>query len=147
MFDNGHISFTYDENTHVTTCIRKGKHYIYTGSAKCHPSDYDFESKLVGEHYAFVRSTIAEMVAKRNEIKANIKLLEHIYNILELRPDFNYESTECYVLRRQLKNLERDLEDIKMLIKNTRKELYEFIHTKDNYYNTVRAARKAAMEE
>lgn len=136
------IRFTYNADTHVTTCIRQGKYRRYTGIAKCHPQDWDFESKLVGEQYAYTRSVIAKLVAQRDEYKAQLKILKHLYSILKQNKNVNEKSTECYTIRRQIKLLERDLKEVKNLICDLKEILYNTIKGKDEFYAKVRKSRE-----
>ena len=63
MLTDTHVKFSYDTDKHLTTCTRNVHNRIYIGHSQCHPHDYDFESKLVGQHYAYTRSMIREMCA------------------------------------------------------------------------------------
>ena len=141
MINDSRTHFTYDPETHTTYCEREGKHNKYCGSAKCHPNDWEFESKLVGEHYAYTRSMIEELVANRNELRAELKVLKHLYNILEQNPRVHYDSIECFTIRKQIKNIERDIADIRTLIHSTKQELHEMMEAKDKFYAKIRKAR------
>ena len=136
------MNFTYDPVTHITTCKRRVRNKFYIGQAKCHPSDYDFESKLLGEHYAYTRSMIQEMCAKRDAKVAELKALNHLYSILSDNPDVDLESIECYAVRRQIKMTERDIKSVKELICTIRKDMREMIAAKDAYHNKIRELRK-----
>lgn len=140
--EDSKVYFSYDPETHTTTCKRSGKYQTYSGKARCHPHDWDCESEFVGQHYAYVRSMIQEMVYNREEYKAQLKILRHIYNILEQNPEVSYDSIECYTIRRQIKILERDLADTKRLIRETKNELFDFIKMMDEKYKAIRERRK-----
>lgn len=142
MINDTRMKFSYDPETHITTCKRLIKNRAYVGQAKCHPNDYDFESKLVGEHYAYTRSMVQELCENRDALTAELKALKHLYNILEQNPRVHYDSIECYTIRRQMKLLERDIDDTKQLIRTTKKDMRDMIAAKDAFYNTVRAMRK-----
>ena len=141
MRSNKNIKFTYIPTTHSTVCQRKIHNKIYMGIAKCHPNDYDFESKLVGEHYAYVRSIIDELRSKRDVIKFELKALRHLYDIFEQNPFIRETSTECFLTKRQIEVLEEDLDDIRMLIKATQSELREMMQQKDDLYEKIRKNR------
>ena len=141
MINDTRTHFTYDPETHTTYCEREVKHGKYYGEAKCHPNDWEFESKLVGEYYAYTRSMLKELSSNREELRAQIKGLKHLYNILEQNPRVHYDSIECYTIRRQIKLMERDLADIRALIKTTKQELYEYMTAKDEFYKKLRKAR------
>ena len=98
MMSDPKIIFTYDPESHRTTCQRNVHNKIYIGVSQCHPHDYDFENKLTGQHYAYTRSMIKEMCALRDEYKIQLKTLKHLYNIFEQNCDCN--SSESYYLRK-----------------------------------------------
>ena len=141
MRSNKNIKFTYIPTTHSTVCQRKIHNKIYMGIAKCHPNDYDFESKLVGEHYAYVRSVIDELRAKREEIRHQLKALRHLYDIFEQNPFIRETSTECFLTKRQIEVLEEDLDDMRMLIKATQEDLRGMMKQKDDLYEKIRKNR------
>ena len=142
MINDTRMKFSYDPETHTTYCRRRSHNKSYVGEAKCHPSDYDFESKLVGEHYAYTRSMIQELCENRDNLTSELKALKHLYNILEQNPRVHYDSIECYTIRRQIKLLERDIADTKQLIRFTKKDMREMIAEKDTFYNKIREIRK-----
>lgn len=147
MINDTRMKFSYDPETHTTTCKRLIHNKAYIGQARCHPNDYEFESKLVGEHYAYTRSMVQELCENRDALVAELKALRHLYNILEQNPRVHYDSIECYTIRRQIKLLERDIDDIKQLIRVTKKDLREMIAAKDAFYDKVRALRKKEFED
>lgn len=142
MINDAKTKFFYDPETHTTTCRRKSHNRFYVGSSRCHPNDYDFESKLVGEHYAYTRSMIQELAEIKKTRFAELKALKHLYNILEQNPRVHYDSIECYTIRRQIMLLERDIADIKALIIETKQDMRDLMAKKDDFYNRVRALRK-----
>lgn len=146
MINDTRMKFSYDPETHTTTCKRLIHNKAYIGQARCHPNDYEFESKLVGEHYAYTRSMVQELCENRDALVAELKALRHLYNILEQNPRVHYDSIECYTIRRQMKLLERDIDDTKQLIRVTKKDMREMIAAKDAFYDKVRALRKKESE-
>ena len=142
MINDSRTHFSYDPETHTTYCKREGKHTRFYGSARCHPNDWEFESKLVGEHYAYTRSMIEELVANRNELRAELKVLKHLYNILEQNPRVHYDSIECFTIRKQIKNIERDIADVRDLIRTTKQEMREMMEAKDEFYKKLRKVRE-----
>lgn len=147
MINDTRTKFSYDPETHTTTCKRRSRNKSYIGESRCHPNDYEFESKLVGEHYAYTRSMIQELCENRDALIAELKALKHLYNILEQNPRVHYDSIECYTIRRQMKLLERDIGDTKQLIRYTKKDMREMIAEKDAFYNKVRALRKKEQSD
>jgi len=141
MFSDTNVKFIQQPDLHCTTCNRKVHDKVYTGMAKCHPNDYDFENELTGQHYAYVRSLLSEMRAQRDTLKAELKSLNHLYDILAQNDKVSKRSIECYTIRRQIKLKERDLQDMKDLIKETQSNLRNTINTKDKLYNVIRKQR------
>ena len=144
MLTDTHVKFSYDTDKHITTCTRSVHNKIYIGHSQCHPHDYDFESKLVGQHYAYTRSMIREMCALRDEYKVQLKTLKHVYNIFEQNPSVDKNSIECMTMRRQMRLLERDIDEMKDLISATRKDLRTTMVEKDKLYDKLRAKRASS---
>lgn len=135
-----HIQFTYSTDTHITSCIRHvhGKEYI--GIAKCHPDDYNFEAKLVGEHYAYVRSLIREMCDQRDELVLRLKTLKHMQTLLTVEK-YNYKDA-LYLTNRQIDVTKRDLTDIRELIQITKVELRKDMNKRDELHTKLLERRK-----
>jgi len=140
MITDAKITFDYDPDLHRTTCKRSVHNKIYIGTAQCHPHDYDFENTLTGQHYAYTRSMLKEMCDRRDEYKIQLKTLKHLYNIFEQNCG-DCSSSECYYLRQQMKYVQRDIEEMKELIKETRNDLRSTIAEKDRLYSKLREKR------
>lgn len=134
------ILFTYDPESHKTTCRRSVHNKIYIGTAQCHPHDYDFENKLTGQHYAYTRSMLKEMCALRDEYKIQLKTLLHLQNIFE--QNCSTFSDESYYLRKQIQVIQRDIDDMRYLIQTTRSDLRNTIAEKDKLYDKLRTERQ-----
>lgn len=137
-----HTQFIYNDTDHSYTCVRTIRNKKFIGHTRCHPGDYDFESKLVGEHYAYMRALIKELADRRDTKRLELKALRHLYNILEQNKNVCLESEEMYTIRRQIKLAEDEIRDIRELIKATRFELHATIISKDTYYKALRERRK-----
>lgn len=146
MYSDSNVKFKHLDHIHVTLCKRRVHDKVYMGKARCHPADYDFESKLVGEHYAYMRSLLAEMRAHRNDLLAELRALNHVYDILLQNNNVSKQSIECYTLRRQIKLKERDLAEVRALIKDTNINLRETIQEKDKLYVKLREKRNTNNE-
>ena len=85
---------------------------------------------------------IEELVANRNELRAELKVLKHLYNILEQNPRVHYDSIECFTIRKQIKNIERDIADVRDLIRTTKQEMREMMEAKDEFYKKLRKVRE-----
>ena len=140
MITDPKITFDYDPDAHRTTCTRLVHNKIYIGTAQCHPHDYDFENKLTGQHYAYTRSMLKEMCDKRDEYKIQLKTLKHLYNIFEQNCG-DCSSSECYYLRKQMQYVQRDIDEMKFLIRSTRDDLRTTISEEDRLYSKLRESR------
>ena len=138
--DNAIIIYVNENTKNSVTASFSGK--TYTGIAKCHPSDWDFESKLVGQHYAYVRSMIHEMSVKRDELRTELKMLYHIQSLYNHSTKINKKSYECYLLRRQIKSKEREISHMRDIIRTAKANLRATIALKNKFYNSVREERK-----
>lgn len=140
MITDPKITFDYDPELHRTTCRRQVHNKIYVGTAQCHPHDYDFENTLTGQHYAYTRSMLKEMCELRDVYKIQLKTLKHLYNIFEQNCG-DLSSSECYYLRKQMQYVQRDIDEMKDLIKETRNDLRTTIAEKDRLYSKLRENR------
>lgn len=140
---NGKETYEYDKETHTTYCTRTIKGRVYRGQAKCHPQDYDFENHRTGEYYAFMRSGIDQLCRDRESIKSELKALKHLYDILDQNNAVNKKSIECYMIRRQIKIKEKELEAIRGVIRATKTHIRLTIAQKDRLYNAIRKTRAA----
>lgn len=123
----------------MTVCDRIIHNRLYRGISKCHPNDYGFESKLVGEHYAYVRSVIKEMRCKRDELQSQLKVLIHLNSVFEqnekiAEDELNDRNEAGYLLRKQIHVLERDLNNVRQLIKETKEDLKEQMQKRDELH-------------
>lgn len=135
------LDFNYDPETHTTTCFRRVKDTIFIGKAKCHPSDYDFESKLVGEHYAYMRSVIKELQLNKEEYKQQLKILKHVYTLFEQNSEVDLTSKECYYVKRQIENVKEQIDFCKNMIQTIKDGLKDTMKKKDDLYAKLRAKR------
>ena len=69
-------------------------------------------------------------------------MLKHLYNILEQNPRVHYDSIECFTIRKQIKNIERDIADVRDLIRTTKQEMREMMEAKDEFYKKLRKVRE-----
>lgn len=141
------LTFSYSPDSHITICDRMRHNKIYRGTAKCHPDDYNFESKLVGEHYAYLRTIINELCDKRDEIYFQLKILLHLQNLFEQNEQIsediiNDRDEASRILNKQIKILTRDLKDIRVLIKETKSDLRLQFKERDKLHAKITANRK-----
>lgn len=136
-----HTSFSYDPETHTTTCTRRVRDTYFVGTAKCHPQDYDFENKLTGEHYSYMRTVIKEAQQVRDEYKQQLKILKHVYSLFEQNNQIDLHSQECYYVKKQIENVQNNINEFKELIGALKENLYLTIENKNEMYIKIRKAR------
>lgn len=136
-----HTTFTYDAETHTTTCTIRSGNKIYTGTSQCHQDDYDFESQKTGEVLAHFRAVYSECLSDREEINAQIKILNHVYDAMMRNPKVDKTSPECSLVRKQIKLLKREKEYINDTMQHIKAELKYLIKAKDELYTRVRQRR------
>lgn len=108
----------------------------YEGIAKTAPDDISYAKEYVGETISQTRAKIEMLKDIRdNEIKPQIKILNHLYTNMSTSTRFNPKSYEAKMLRRQLQIKRADLEAINDLIESLK------LYIKD-YLNNYAIARK-----
>ena len=138
--------FIYDKEAHTTICEISSGGKIFRGTAQCHPDDYDFESQKVGEVFSHFRAIIAQCRYDKEVIDHQVTSLTHVLDALCRNPKVDRNSIECKVIRKQIKILKRDKEEIEETIQHAKAELKYLIRAKDELYTRVRQRRAAENE-
>ena len=136
------IEFTYaNESNPVTTCQifdKFGK--IYVGQAVCHPDDRDMVNEMTGAALAQMRAELSLLRDLRDsEIIPELKAIRRIYN--------NLKKYKKPLLRRELNEAEFIYVAIKEMIRSKKREIADFILTKEKFYQGIRRNRKLEKEE
>lgn len=142
------ITFTYDEETKTTYChCRNSRNVHFMGQAQCHESDYDMENTLTGQEIAFRRAKIAFLCDERdNNLKPRLAALEQLLYSMKHSCNFNPNSYESKMLRRQIYLTTFDLTTVKEMIQYERQNLKTFIEKKDKMYQTIRKHRQGKID-
>ena len=135
--------YTWDIETGEATCILKYKHLEFVGKAFCHEEDRDMMSKLMGQTIAEARALIAYLKHVRdNEIKPQLHALRKAYNTMNQSKWFRTTSYEAKILRGQIAHAEKELEQVKQEIANTRVYLRDYIDQKLDCHKNIRDFRE-----
>lgn len=130
-----------ETNTAIVSCETLNGE-ILSASAICHPDDADMCSRQTGNIIAEFRLLIkCHQYEKNNILRPQLKILYHLKSIYERDPNYNEYSYENKMLRKQIRIVEKEIEDTKEDIENIRKELKDFIDCKDSFYRKVRKHR------
>lgn len=134
-------TFSYQDGRSVCTIEYKGICFI--GDAKCHEQDNDFKSEKTGLQIAEIRANIKLLQFRRDtEIKPQIKILKHLLHNIQSSKYHNPKAYESIMIRKQLKALQADLNEINGIINDEKKYLKDYIDKKDDFYNKIRAKRE-----
>lgn len=143
------IIFNWDENTGIASClITDNKDNTFFGISKCHPEDRDMMNEYTGYNIAYNRALLKALRFHRdNELLLRYKTLKQFYYTINHSQQFNKNSYETKMLKRQIQLAQDDLNSIKELINETKTELLNYIHDKDKFYNKIRDLRKVKSFE
>lgn len=123
-----------------STCIIEYKGIAFCGEAKCHPQDNDFESEKTGLQIAEIRANIKLLQFRRDtEIKPQIKILKHLLHNIQSSQSHNPKAYESVMIKKQLKSLNMDLNEINGVIHDEKRYLKDYIDNKDKFYNKIRS--------
>lgn len=137
--------YEWDETIGGAYCTIYYKNAEFRGVAICHENDEDMKSKLTGQIIAEMRATILLLQHIRdNEIKPQLQALKQFYYSINRSKHYNKKSYENKMLYRQIKKLEKDLQDIKLELSLTREDLDRYIKEKESIYQIIRKRRAKA---
>lgn len=137
--------YEWDETIGGAYCTIYYKNTEFRGVAICHENDEDMKSKLTGQIIAEMRATILLLQHIRdNEIKPQLQALKQFYYSINRSKHYNKKSYENKMLYRQIKKLEKDLQDVKLELSLTREDLNKYIDDKESIYQVIRDRRAKA---
>ena len=137
--------YEWDETIGSAYCTIYYKNVEFKGVAICHENDEDMKSKLTGQIIAEMRATILLLQHIRdNEIKPQLQALKQFYYSINRSKHYNKKSYENKMLYRQIKKLEKDLQDVKLELSLTREDLKKYIDDKESIYQVIRDRRAKA---
>ena len=136
------MKISWNEETGVATVTINVFGAEFTGTAICHEDDTDMKSELTGLHIAEARVIIkAYQHYKNNILKPQIQILNKLMNEMKQGSYFDPRSQYVRLLRRKIAILTKQLRKSEQLIELTKKDLREYINTKETFYKKVRAKR------
>ena len=134
--------YDWNKEEGIATCILFDGQTPFIGVAKCHPDDVDFQSEKTGMIIAESRAEInALQHYKNNVLKPGLDALNQLYYSINLSKQYNKKSYESKMLYRQIEMKKKDIEVIKEILDQRKKELKQFIDDKDEFYKTVKKNR------
>ena len=137
---NKHLQINWDEETGTSTCVFiDSKNNKHIGIAICHPDDKDMKSEKTGLNRAQMRAMIKYYQhIKNNELRPQLKILQHLESLYRNCDQNNYENK---TLRKQIYLIKNDLDVINENISILKKELKNYINSKESFYKSVRKHR------
>lgn len=135
--------FYWDDENKVATYILTEGDNVFTGTASCHPDDYDMCSSKTGLQIANIRAVIKYYIHLRdNELKPALKILNRVYSEMKTSKKFNYSSYEAKSLRKHIYRTKTELALTQDLVDSTKANLAKLIKEKDDFYKHVRMNRE-----
>jgi hypothetical protein len=134
--------FTWNEETKTCTCEIVSKYgRIFKGTATCHPDDFDFGNRLVGERIASGRVYIEVLKAAKHDAEVSLAALKQVYYSINQSQRFNPKSYETLMLLRQIRLAEEEVQEIKEMIKEEKQAIKDYVATKEELYKALRSKR------
>ena len=132
--------FTWDEVSGICGCSIVLDNYLHGfGIAQCADKDRDMISERTGAHIAEARARINLLQNyKNNELRPGLKALEHLRSTMTQSKKHNPESYERKRLNIEIRNFQKDIEDINRSIDFEKKRLQLYINEKDKIYQRIR---------
>ena len=135
----------YSENNEYYCVLEDKVGNKFVGIAKCHPDDKDLESEKVGYYIALCRAKIKFLYhIKNNELKPQLKILKQLYFAMNRSKHYNDKSYEAKMLKKHYYMIKEELDDIHNFIKETKKELRDYLLTKEKFRKQIRDKRNKA---
>ena len=135
-----------EEGTAICTLKNPTTNKEYIGIASCHDDDLDMCSEKVGCEIALRRATIEVYKDMRDIRKAELQALKQLFYSINMSKKYNAHSYEARMLKRQIKIKESDLALAKELLEEERKNLKEYLDSKDLMYQSIRARRNKGQD-
>lgn len=134
------IYYNWDEETGKTSYVIEDKKAVGVGYSTCHPDDKDVLSSHTGGYIAELRAKINYLQNYKNSyVKPGLSALKHVYATMCHSNEFNQHSYEAKRIRKEIKNREKEINEINCKIENARIAVKEYIDDKDKmakYYRS-----------
>lgn len=137
------MDILYNYNNGKANCIIEEHNIIGVGNATCHPEDNDVASEKTGLYIAELRATIHFLQNKKaTKLKPALTALKHLYATMNHSKQFNPYSYEAKRIRKEIKNLEKEINQINCSIALIHNQLREYINDKDKMAKWYRNKQK-----
>lgn len=134
------IYYNWDEETGKTSYVIEDRKAVGVGYSTCHPDDKDVSSSHTGGYIAELRAKINYLQNYKNSyVKPGLSALKHVYATMCRSNKFNQHSYEARRIRKEIKNREKEINEINCKIENARIAVKEYIDDKDKmakYYRS-----------
>lgn len=135
--------YEWSENTGIASVmLYDEKNRVFIGSAVCAKEDKDMKSQKVGQEIAGRRAEIDLIRQHIKDLKWEKKILQDLLSTYKNHPKHNDEDWQEAILKRKIYNLILDIETFKTMYKDKFKDLQDYIHMKEIFYQKVRKARE-----
>ena len=136
------LDYKFEHSDYCYQCYLTYKGMIFYGEAKCHPDDYDMCSERTGYFIAETRANLQKLRWCRDyEVMPMVKHYRHFYDCLSHSSKFNKDSYEAHMILKELKKWEYELQEIRLIIKEERDYLRNYIAEKDHLYHRIRMGK------
>lgn len=132
--------FDWNEARGICNCKITTSFGEFLGTASCHIDDFDMKSQRTGEQIAYHKALIKMLKYERDCILIpQIKVLEHVQSITNMKKDADSHCHAVITLKRQLHNFKFELQLIREAIDGERIQLREYINKKEEMYQHIRS--------
>ena len=130
--------YQFDEDGFASVTIRVADN-VFIGTAQCAPEDMEFCSEKTGLAIAETRAMINYFTWVRDiELGQQLKILEHLENGVNAKEK---KDKNGYMIYRAANRCRDEIKFINEYVAAMRKELKDYIESKANLYDKVRARR------
>lgn len=134
--------FCWDAETGIASAIINSGEKSFSGYAICMEEDRDMMNEKTGCEIALMRAQLEYLIDIRdNQLKPAIKTLYELYNSIKNSKKFNNKSYEMKKIFHMINSKEKDLKEIKLLIKEQKARIKQYINSKEEFYIKVRKNR------
>ncbi len=142
------ITVYWDPESGISHCVITAKDGTeIVGTSKCAPQDRDLMNELTGGEIAEMRARIKYYKhIKNKELKPELKTLKKFFNTINKSKYYNEKDYPNQMLIRTIQRLEDDIEDMESLIIDAEYELKDYLSSKGEFYQKIRAFRSKQAE-
>lgn len=137
------IIYDYDKDALKSNCIIENNSIIGIGNATCHPDDKDIANERTGMTIAENRAYIHYLQNyKATYLRPALTALTHAYSTMCHSKKFNPYSYEAKRLRKEIKNIQKEINKTSCSIENIKIRTKEYINDKDKMAQLYRTKNK-----